>query len=372
MSREVPLFDATRISPALRERLHAAAARVLDGGVYIQGPEVARFEAAAASALGVAHAVAVSSGSDALLVALWALGVGPGDEVLCPAFTFVAPVEAVVRLGATPVLVDVDPACFTLDPASALAAAGPRTKAVLPVHLFGQSAELAALRPLRERGVAVVEDAAQAFGVPDADGKMLGSLGECGCFSFFPTKLLGGYGDGGLVTTNDAALAAEVRLLAAHGARPKYHHVALGGNFRLDALHAALLGEKLPHVPAWLAERRALAARYDRAFAPLAPRLVVPPAPRPHGYHQYVLRFVGEGARDAAERSLRAAGIGCQVYYPEPLHHAPAYARFARGPLPEAERACREVLAIPLFPGLHDAEVEAVIDAVTAATRGCS
>lgn len=372
MSLGVPLFDATRISPALRERLHAVAARVLDGGVYIQGPDVARFEAAAASALGVSHAVAVSSGTDALLVALWALGIGPGDEVLCPAFSFVAPVEAVVRLGATPVFVDVDPACFTLDPEATRRAAGPRTKAALPVHLFGQSADLEALEPLRTRGVALIEDAAQAFGVLGAGGKMLGSLGELGCFSFFPTKLLGGYGDGGLVTTNDGKLAAEVRLLAAHGARPKYHHAAIGGNFRLDALHAALLSEKLPHVPAWLAERRALAARYDRAFAPLAPRLVVPSAPRPHGYHQYVLRFPGEGARDAVEQSLRAAGIGCQVYYPEPLHHAPAYARFARGPLPEAERACREVLAIPLFPGLRDAEVDAVIDAVLAATRGRS
>lgn len=364
---KVPLFDATRIDPALRERLHAAALRVLEGGVYIQGPEVARFERAAAEALGVAHAVAVSSGSDALLVSLWALGVGPGDEVLCPAFSFVAPAEAVVRLGATPVFVDVFHGCFTMDPGAALAAVGPRTKAVLPVHLFGQGAPLAVYEALAARGIALVEDAAQAFGVADASGRKLGSIGRCGCFSFFPTKLLGGYGDGGLVTTNDGELAARVRRLAAHGASAKYHHAAIGGNFRLDALQAALLAEKLPHVPAGLAARRALAERYDRAFAPLAPGLVVPAATRPHGYHQYVLRVVGDGNRDRVQAALEARGVGCQVYYPEPLHRAPAYAAYARGPLPEAERACREVLAIPLFPGLTDAEVGVVIDAVRSA-----
>lgn len=369
--KRVPFFDATRVAPDLRARLHAAATRVIDSGSYILGAEVEAFEREAAQALGVAHAVGVSSGTDALLLALLALGVGPGDEVIVPAFCFIAPAEMVARLGATPRFVDVDSACFCLDPEQVAGAITARTKAVIAAHLFGQSADMAGLRrALEGRSIALIEDGAQAFGVRGEDGAFLGKDGKIGCFSFFPTKLLGGFGDGGLVTTNDAALADRVRLLRGHGARPKYHHLAIGGNFRLDALQAALLREKLAGVGAAIEARRRVASRYDARLAPLAPRLAIPAAVRPHGYHQYVVRVRGD--RDGVARELARRGIETQVYYPEPLHTQPCFEALFTGPPPvlsETERACGEVLALPMFPGLREDEVDSVCDALQHVVR---
>lgn len=368
--KRVPFFDATRIEPALRQRLHAAASRVIDSGAYILGTEVESFEREAAKALEVAHAVGVSSGTDALLLALLALGVGPGDEVIVPAFCFVAPAEMVVRAGATPRFVDIDAACFCLDVKQVAGALTERTKAVVAVHLFGQSADMEGLRGvLADRTIPLIEDGAQAFGVRCEDGRFVGNAEKIGCFSFFPTKLLGGFGDAGLVTTHDASLADRVRLLRGHGARPKYHHLEIGGNFRLDALQAALLREKLADVPSLIAARRNVASHYNARLAHLAPQLALPAAERPHGYHQYVLRVRSD--RDNVARALAERGIETQVYYPEPLHKQPCFAGFA-GPvqvLSETERACREALALPMFPGLRDDEVDAVCDALDEVVR---
>ena len=261
----------------------AACERVLRSGHFIQGPEVEAFERECAAALGAPHAIAVSSGTDALLVALMALGVGPGDEVICPSFTFFATAGSVARLGATPVFADVRADDFNLDPADLARRFTPRTKAIIPVHLFGQAADMDAILSLaREHGVAVIEDAAQSFGAKHRD-RCVGTLGDFGTFSFFPSKNLGGFGDGGLVTTMRDDLAERVRLLRTHGAKPKYYHAEVGGNFRLDALQAALLRVKLPHRQAYAAARRANATAYAAALAPLAAaaRPCAPRSPRP-------------------------------------------------------------------------------------------
>jgi dTDP-4-amino-4,6-dideoxygalactose transaminase len=384
------MFDPTRIEPALRGALSAAFERVLASGRYVLGPEVEAFERAAAERVGVPFAVGVSSGSDALLVALMALGVGPGDEVVVPAYTFFSPAGAVARLGATPVFADVTPCCLTLAAGAVEPLLTPRTRAIVPVHLFGQCAAMEPLAALAvRRGLPLVEDAAQAFGARAGD-RAAGVAGALGCFSFFPTKNLGGLGDGGLVTTSDPALADRVALLRAHGARPKYHHIEIGGNFRLDALHAALLRAKLPFLDAHLAERAAIARRYDEA---LLARGVAEPGPTCAGgpraggagaplllpstcragrtFHQYVVRVRGEGARDRLRAGLAERGVETHVYYPEPLHLAPCFTALARaaGGLPVAEAAARDSLALPLFPGLRDGELEHVVAAIASLVR---
>jgi dTDP-4-amino-4,6-dideoxygalactose transaminase len=371
---KVPFFDRTRADAALLPELEEAFRRVVRSGMYVLGAEVEALERELAASVGVRHAVAVSSGTDALLASLVALGVGPGHEVICPAYTFFATVEGVVRLGATPVFADVVPASLTLDSGRVAALLGPRTRAILPVHLFGRCADMPALLDVAEpRGVPIVEDAAQALGAK-CGGARAGSIGALGCFSFFPTKNLGGFGDGGLVTTNDDALATQVRSLRNHGARTKNVHERIGGNFRLDALQAALLRVGLRQLPAAVARRRAIAAAYREHFRELdlGPSVQCLAADPGATYNQFVVRVRGpEGARDRVRGRLSERGIGTEVYYPTPLNRQPCFRgepchdqRFV-----VAEAASSETLALPVFPELTDGEIRVVSEMLAQAVR---
>ncbi len=362
----VPLLDLRRQYAPLREEIRSVMDRVCDAQRFILGPEVEAFEAEAAEALGVAHAIGVSSGTDALLVALMALDVGPGDEVILPVFTFFATAGVVARLGARPVFVDVDPGDFCLTPSAVADQVTACTKAIVPVHLFGQAAPMDGLAEAAGE-IPLLEDCAQAWGCT-LGGRPVGGLGRAGAFSFFPSKNLGGFGDGGLVTTNDPELAALIRQLRMHGQSGVYEHTHVGGNFRLDALQAAVLRVKLPHVEAWVAARRANAERYARLFAEAGLDQVVLPLAREgrgHTYNQYVVRVP---RRDELRSYLAERGIGCAVYYPLPLHLQPCFAGLGYGPgdFPVAEQASREVLALPVFPELEPAEQEEVVGAIAA------
>jgi dTDP-4-amino-4,6-dideoxygalactose transaminase len=369
VSGTVPLLDLAAHHAPLLGELREAIDRVLASNHFILGPEVQAFEREVAAAVGVEHAVGVSSGTDALLSALMALGVGHGDEVITTPFTFFATAGCIARLGARPVFVDIDADTFNLDAEQVRGVLGARTRAIVPVHLFGQPCDMDGLREaLRGTAVAVVEDAAQALGAT-TDAGPVGGLGAFGCFSFFPSKNLGCFGDGGLVTTGDGELAERIRVLRAHGARPKYHHAFIGGNFRLDAIQAAVLRVLLPHVPAWTALRRANAARYDRWFAEddvLGDVVRTPPRVEAgHVYNQYVVRVP---RRDELRAHLAERGIGSEVYYPVPLHLQECFRDLGYGPgdFPEAERASREVLALPVFPELGEERARRVVDAVRA------
>lgn len=365
----VPFFDLRRQYVELQEEIEKALLDAARGTHYILGPTVAAFEAEMARLVGVPAAVGVSSGSDALLVALMALGIGPGDEVVTTPFSFFATLGAILRIGARPVFADIEPDSFNLDPAQALAAVTAHTKAVLPVHLFGRTADLAPLEePLAARGVALVEDAAQAIGAAFPDGRLAGSAGVAGCFSFFPTKNVGALGDGGLVTTRDIALAERVRCLRAHGASPKYVHPYLGGNFRLDALQAAVLHVKAAHLARFTERRRANAAAYRERLqdgAAVREGLVRLPAEGAgrHVYHQFVIRAE---RRDALRRALQEQGIGSEVYYPTTLSRQPVLAALGYAPqdFPEATRAAASVLALPIFPELTREEIARVAAAI--------
>jgi dTDP-4-amino-4,6-dideoxygalactose transaminase len=369
---KVPLLDLQAQYAPLRDEILAALTRVADSQRFILGPEVEALERELARQIGVGHAVAVSSGTDALLLALMALGVGPGDEVVTTPFSFVATAGSIVRLGARPVFVDIDPATFNLDPGGLAAAITDRTRAILPVHLFGLPADLDPILDEASRsGVPVVEDAAQAIGA-SYRGRGIGALGAFGCFSFFPSKNLGAFGDAGLVTTNDAALASRVRLLRTHGMDPKYVHRELGGNFRMDAIQAAVLRVKAPHLSAWTEGRRLNASRYVRLFrdAGLDGRVVLPfePAGRHHVFNQFVIRT---GGRDGLKRHLDALGIGNEIYYPVPFHLQPCFASLghAAGDFPHAERAAAECLAIPIYGELTPAQQQVVVDAIAEYVR---
>jgi dTDP-4-amino-4,6-dideoxygalactose transaminase len=381
----VPSFDPRPQNEPLLPEIKAALERVLASGKFIGGEFVESFEREAARALDVPHAVAVSSGSDALLVALMALGIGPGDVVVTTPFTFFATAGAIARLGARPAFADVDPESLALAPGrvAELVEGGARRlppgrlRALLPVHLFGRAADVAALGALaRRHELDVVEDVAQAFGAR-AEGRPLGGHGTFGCFSFYPTKNLGGLGDGGLVATRDASLDRRVRALRNHGQEPgargsAYEHALVGGNFRLDALQCAALETKLPHVARWNGERVALARRYDGALR--AAGLLDSVRPPAHGgegehvFHQYVVRAE---RRDELHAFLAARSIGAAVYYPRPLHLQPCFRDlgYRAGDFPVAEQAAREVLALPIHPGLPPAQVDAVVDAIAAFYR---
>ena len=366
----VPLLDLQGQYGPLREELLAAITRVCDSHRFIGGPEVEQFEREIASYLGVRHAVGLSSGTDALLVALMALGIGPGDEVITPTFSFFATAGCVSRLGATPKLVDIDPLTYNIDPAAAEAAITVRTRAIIPVHLYGQCADMDPLLEAAGRsGIPVVEDAAQAIGSTDK-GRRAGSMGKAGCFSFFPSKNLGAFGDAGLLTTNDEAFAHEVRLLRNHGAEPKYFHKRIGGNFRLDALQAAVLRVKLPHLDGWSARRLANADRYDRLFreSAAADRITLPArrADARHIFNQYIIRVPG---RDLVRARLDAAGIGSEIYYPVPFHLQECFAPlgYRRGDFPVAEAAAAEALALPIYSELTEAQQREVVRAVVGA-----
>lgn len=339
---------------AIRPGIDAAIARVLDSGVLVGGPEVSSFERALAAAAGSAHAIGTSSGSDALHATFVALGIGRGDEVVTTPLTFFATAGSAARLGARIVFADVDEASLTLDPAAALAACNARTRALVPVHLFGHPAVLP------DAPCPIVEDAAQSLGAVPVRGRAQ-------AVSFFPTKNLGALGDAGAVLTDDAELADRIALLRTQGARPRYHHVMVGGNFRLDALQAAVLSAKLPHLPAWNAARRRHAAHYRALFAAarLPPELRLPAPHATHVYHQFVVRAP---RRDALRAHLAAAGVGTEVYYPEPLHLQPCFAElgYRAGALPHAERACREVLALPIHPMLAPGAQAYVVEQIAA------
>ena len=365
----IPVLDLAPEIDALWDEINAAVQRVLRSGQFINGPEVRAFEDEAAAYLGAKHAVGLNSGTDALVIALRALGIGPGDEVVTTPFTFFATAEAILMVGAEPVFADVRSGDLNLDPERVAAAITPRTRALLPVHLFGAPADMAALLELAERhDLLVVEDCAQSFGArvfgARAGGRMTGTLGHAGAFSFFPSKNLGAFGDGGLLTTNDDRVAEAARMLRAHGGRKKYHNEMVGYNSRLDALQAAILRVKLPHVEAANAARRAVALRYTEAFAGVE-GIVVPEVTDGHVFHQYTVRIPG-GRRDAVRGALAARGVGTMVYYPVPCHRLPVLAGRSHAPLPVAEAASAEVLSLPIWPQMDAATQRRVIAAVEA------
>jgi dTDP-4-amino-4,6-dideoxygalactose transaminase len=348
----VPLLDLTAQYRPLRDEMLAAITRVCDSQRFIMGPEVEALERELAARIGVAHAVTVSSGTDALLAALMALGIGPGAEVITPTYSFFATAGCVARLGATPVFVDIDPVTFNVTADAIARALTPRTRAILPVHLYGLCADMDAILAVAAKaGVPVIEDAAQAIDAR-VRGRVAGTMGAAGCFSFFPSKNLGAFGDGGLVTTHDAALAAELRLLRNHGAEPKYYHSRIGGNFRLDALQAAVLRVKLPHLDAWTAGRRRNAARYRTLFAEagLTSTITLPTAPAgyDHIYNQFV---ICAPKRDALRAHLLAHQIQTEIYYPVPFHRQVCFADIptASGAFPQADRAAETSLALPIY-----------------------
>jgi dTDP-4-amino-4,6-dideoxygalactose transaminase len=375
----VPLQDLAAHHEPLRAELAAAAARVLASGRFINGEEVAAFEREAARALGLAHAIGVSSGTDGLLAALMASGVGPGDEVVTTPFSFFASVGAILRLGATPVFADIDAETLNLDADAAVARMGPRTKAVLVVHLFGRVARTRPLEAAADAArIPLIEDAAQSIGARqgDAASRVVGSLGTAAVLSFFPSKNLGGFGDGGMVLTRDADLAQRLRLLRVHGASAKNRHVVVGGNFRLDELQAALLRVKLPHLAHWTARRQALAARYRQGLASLSLEslsLSLPPDDAGSVWNQFVVR-VPDGRRDSLRSYLADQEIASAIYYPTPLHLQPCVQRLGLRPgdLPRAERAAQEVLALPIYPELPLDDVDRVCEVIRAFFRSTS
>lgn len=365
----IPLIDLVAQHEAIGGEIREAVERVFATQRFVLGDEVARFEEQVARFCDADHALGCASGSDALLLSLLALDIGPGDEVITSPYTFFATVSSIVRTGATPVFADIDPHTFNIDPAAVEAAISPRTRAIMPVHLFGQCADMQPLWRLSVRhNLAIVEDAAQAIGATYA-GRKAGVLGSLGCFSFFPTKNLGGAGDGGLITSDEADLIARLRRLRVHGDAGQYEHVEVGINSRLDALQAAVLGVKLRYLPEWTRARQENAARYAELIPEfgLSERLELPAAApeREHVYNQYVIR-VRDGQRDAVLAGLRARDIGCAVYYPAPLHLQPCFSKlgYRAGDMPEAERASAETLALPIFPELGAARQESIVQAI--------
>jgi dTDP-4-amino-4,6-dideoxygalactose transaminase len=364
----VPLLDLAVQYRDLKPEIDEALARVFASQRFILGPEVGELEAQLAALCGARFGVSCASGTDALLLPLKALHLGPGDEVITTAFTFFATAGAIHNAGGRPVFVDIDAATFNIDPDAVAAAWTDRTRAVVPVHLFGQVANLERVLPLAERsGAMVLEDAAQAIGARrrvDGRWRMAGEMGTAGAFSFFPTKNLGGWGDGGMMVTQDETLAGRLRRLRVHGGAKEYHHEEIGTNSRLDTLQAAVLLAKLPHLARWNAARAAHAARYDEGFADLdAVRAPHTDPANEHIFHQYTLRVE---RRDALAAHLAARNIGHKVYYPVPLHRQECFAAlgYQAGQLPEAERAAREVLSLPVYPELTADQCDAVIAAV--------
>lgn len=377
MPTAVPLLDLVRQHAPLHDQLITALGRVCQFGTFVLGPEVKQLEQNLAQYCQVKHAIGCASGSDALLLALMAYQVGRQDEVIVPSFTFFATVSAVTRLGATPVFADIDPVTFNLDPGCVQRLITASTKAIIPVHLFGQCADMDALGRIAEAaGVPIIEDAAQAIGA-EFDGRRAGSMGQIGCLSFYPTKNLGGAGDGGMLLTNDDALADRLRLLRVHGMQPRYYHALVGINSRLDSLQAAVLNVKLPYLERWNAQRQANAERYTELFTEAGlDRVVILPqvaARRRHVWNQYVVRVPG-GRRNALREFLTEARIGTEIYYPLGLHQQECFRNqgYLRTELPETERACAEVLALPIFPELTAREQEIVVDRIAAFFRQAS
>jgi dTDP-4-amino-4,6-dideoxygalactose transaminase len=353
--KKVPLLDLQAQYGPIRSDILAALTRVCDSQHFIMGPEIDALEAELAAALGVKHAIGVSSGTDALLVSMMALGIGQGDEVITTTYSFFATAGCIVRLGAKPVLVDIDPVTYNIDTAQVQAVATSRTKAIMPVHLFGLMADCDKLLQVAEQlGVAVIEDACQAIGARHHD-RPAGGIGTLGCFSFFPSKNLGGAGDGGMVSTNDDALAERIRLLRRHGAEQQYIHRTIGGNFRLDALQAAVLRVKLPHLQSWTEGRRRNAARYASLFDHFGLRGVVSTPVEPEGYyHVYNQYVVSVPKRDALRKHLQDRGIGTAVYYPVPFHGQECFRaqHYSADAFPHADEAAASTVALPIYSEL--------------------
>lgn len=362
----VPLLDLQSQYVLLRDELRQAVERVMESQRFVLGDEVRRLEASIAAYTETKHAIGCASGSDALLLALMALDVKSGDEVITTPFTFFATAAAITRLGARPVFVDIDPSTYNLDTAQVESAITDKTRALLPVHLYGQCAEMDPLLAISEgHGIPIIEDAAQAIGATDR-GEKAGSMGAMGCFSFYPTKNLGGAGDGGLLTTNDDELAQRLRRLRTHGGANEYEHSEVGINSRLDELQAAVLNVKLPHLDKWSNERAGRALAYDELLDDIPFELITPSirADASHIYHQYVIRVPQH--RDALMEHLKAHGVGTKVYYPIPLHRQDcfAYLGYKEGDFPESELAARETLALPMYPELTQAQQAYVAETI--------
>ncbi len=360
---KIPMVDLKGQYAGLKAEIDAALIDALGETRFILGPNVQAFDAEAAEYLGIRHAISCANGTDALHLALLAAGIGPGDEVITPAFTFIATAEAIRYVGATPVFVDIDADSFNLDAGLIEAAVTERTRAILPVHLFGQPADIDEISALAdERGLLVIEDCAQSFGARYRD-KATGGFGCSAAFSFFPSKNLGCYGDGGMVTTNDDDIAARVRMLRNHGSREQYHHDVIGFNSRLDELQAVILRIKLKHIDTYNRRRREVAETYNRLLA--GSGLVTPAIrdDRDHVFHQYTLLA---DDRDALRERLLARDIACAIYYPVPLHRQKAFADTAQPDLPVTEETARRCLSLPIFPEMTAQQIETVCEAVLA------
>jgi len=367
----VPMLDVGRGNVPLKQEFMAAIERVIDSGRFLHGPEVGELERTVNELCGTAHAIGCASGSDALLLALMAIDIEPGDEVIVPSFTFFATASAVSRLGAEPVFVDIDPLTYNMDPASLEQSITSRTRAIIPVHLFGQCAAMDKICEIANRhDLVVIEDAAQAIGAA-WDDRPAGAWGQMGCLSFYPTKNLGGMGDGGMLVCQDEALASKIRLLASHGMQPRYYHKLVGINSRLDTIQAAILGVKMAHLESYAQARGTHAQRYKELFeASRMTDIVQLPLKHPkskHVWNQYGIR-VPYGRRDALKAHLQAQGIGCEIYYPVPLHMQECFSDlgYSVGCLPHTEAAAREILHLPVYPELTEGEQEAVVEGIAA------
>ncbi len=368
-TRPVPLLDVNRGNAMIRDEVMEAVRRVVDSGRFLHGPEVGQLECDVAGICQTKHAIGCASGSDALLLALMALDIGPGDEVIVPSFTFFATASCVSRVGAKIVFVDIDPKTYNISPQAFEAAVTTRTRAVIPVHLFGQCAAMDEICKIADRyRIAIIEDAAQAIGAAHL-GRQAGSWGDIGCLSFYPTKNLGGMGDGGMLVCQDDALAAKLRLLASHGMQPRYHHKLIGINSRLDTIQAAVLGIKMGHLRGYTLARQANAERYQKLLTASQLQADIDlPSRNPTAFHvwnQYGIR-VRNGERDALKAHLQAAGVGCEIYYPIPLHLQECYKSlgYREGSLPETERAAREILHLPIYPELTGDEQRTVVESI--------
>lgn len=361
---KIPVLDLTPEIEALWEELLNAIQGVIKSGQFILGPNVKAFEEEVAQYLGVKHAIGVNSGTDALVIALRALGLGPGDEVITTPFTFFATAEAISQVGAIPVFVDIDPQTFNINPGLIEPAITPRTKAILPVHLYGQAADMDPIMELAKKyNLKVIEDTAQAFG-GGYKGRKLGTIGDVGCFSFFPSKNLGAFGDGGLIATNDDEIAELASMLRVHGAKKKYYNEMIGYNSRLDEIQAAILRVKLPYVDKWNEARRQAARRYTELLADVP--VIIPPYEATyakHVYHQYTVRVL-KGLRDEVKELLAEQGIGTMVYYPAPVHKLPVYREISPS-FPVVEQYAGEVLSLPIWPYIFTEVQEQVAEVIS-------
>ena len=381
---QVPLLDLKLQYQSLKKELDEAVLKVAESQYFILGPEVTALESEICSYLNVKHAIGVSSGTDALLLSLMAIGIGPGDEVIVPTYSFFATAGVVSRLNAVPVFVDNDMVTFNISPSKIEEKITSKTKAIIPVHLYGQSADMHPIMKIANKyNLKVVEDGAQAIGVEYKDGKKVGTFGDAGCFSFFPSKNLGGYGDGGMITTNDDELAERIRIMRVHGGAPKYHHKVIGGNFRLDALQAAVLRVKLPHLDSWSEKRRKNAAVYKKYFVEFGlnsgdntleysdeNKVLLPEAiyenVELNNYHIFNQHIIRVQKRDELIDYLRSKNIGCEIYYPVPFHKQECFSNlnFDKNDFPNADTAAAETIALPIFPELTEEQIKYVVEMI--------